>query len=60
MPTKAGDYLLRGVGGLDHKFHFWLCFYVPSGQGIAKGFYYNGNEFRNADGEYEWIDVNEL
>lgn len=61
-PQKAGDYLVRGVGGLDNKFHYWLCFWVPSGNGIIEGFYYNGNEFRNIDEgiDYEWIDVNEL
>ena len=59
-PTHMGDYLIRGIGGWDNKFHHWLCFWADV-DGIPTNFYYNGNEFRCTEkDEFEFLDVNDI
>lgn len=55
------SYLVRGIGGLDEKLHYWICEYVKT-DGLAEGWYLNGNEFRESqDGrELLFTDVDEL
>lgn len=55
------SYLLRGIGGLDEKLHYWICQYVKT-DGLPEGWYLNGNEFKySQDGrEMLFVDVDEL
>ena len=55
------SYLVRGIGGLDEKLHYWICQYVKT-ESLPEGWYLNGNEFRQAhDGrELLFVDVDEL
>ena len=55
------SYLLRGIGGLDEKLHYWICQYVKT-DGLPEGWYLNGNEFKDSqDGrEMLFVDVDEL
>jgi len=55
------SYLVRGIGGLDEKLHYWICQYVKT-DGLPEGWYLNGNEFRDSqDGrELLFVDVDEL
>ena len=52
--------LVKGIGGLDDKLHYWLCMWVWTSD--LKGLYYNGNEFNGIapDREFEWLYVDEL
>ena len=54
------SYLVRGVGGLDDKLHHWICEYVQTNDHTLKGWFLNGNEFRDQDKEFEFMDVDEL
>ena len=59
-PTMVGEYLVRGVGGINNCLHHWVCLWIEGGS-VPTGFYYNGNEFNQCpSGEYEWIEVKEL
>jgi len=60
-PAAAGEYLVRGIGGLDNKLHHWVCLWVGDfdDKTIAHRFFYGGNEFRECE-VFEWVDVNEL
>ena len=55
------SYLVRGIGGLDEKLHYWICQYVKT-DSLPEGWYLNGNEFRDSqDGrELLFVDVDEL
>lgn len=55
------SYLVRGIGGLDEKLHYWICQYVKT-DGLPEGWYLNGNEFKDSqDGrELLFVDVDEL
>ena len=55
------SYLVRGIGGLDEKIHYWICQYVKT-DSLPEGWYLNGNEFRESqDGrELLFTDVDEL
>ena len=55
------SYLVRGIGGLDEKLHYWICQYIKT-DGLPKGWYLNGNEFKDSqDGrELLFVDVDEL
>ena len=64
-PTKTGEYLCRGFGGLDNKIHYYVCLWVGNDacndNDIAGKFYYGGNEFSEIpSGEFEFIKCNEL
>ena len=61
-PTAAGEYLVRGVGGLNNKLHNWVCLWVNDceDKSIAHRFFYGGNEFNVPSGEFEWMDLKEL
>ena len=62
-PTKTGEYLVRGVGGLNGKLHHWVCLWVGEHEDlrIANRFFYGGNEFSNVpSGRFEWLDLKEL
>lgn len=55
------SYLVRGIGGLDEKLHYWICQYVKT-DGLPEGWYLNGKEFKDSqDGrELLFVDVDEL
>lgn len=55
------SYLVRGIGGIDDKLHYWICQYVKT-ESLPEGWYLNGNEFRQAhDGrDMLFVDVDEL
>lgn len=55
------SYLVRGIGGLNEKLHYWICQYVKT-DSVPEGWYLNGNEFKESqDGrELQFIDVDEL
>lgn len=55
------SYLVRGIGGLDEKLHYWICQYVKT-DSLPEGWYLNGNEFKDSqDGrELLFVDVDEL
>ena len=60
QPKEFGEYLVRGIGGLNNRMHHWVCLWIDD-PALKKGFYYNGNEFNNVpSGEYEWLDLKEL
>lgn len=62
-PIASGEYLVRGIGGLNNKLHYWVCLWVGEceDKSIAHRFFYGGNEFRNIpSGEFEWLDLKEL
>jgi len=66
-PTETGEYLVRGIGGLNNKLHHYVCLWVGEDdcqdKDIANKFYFGGNEFFLTIGnnkEFEFIDVNEL
>ena len=59
-PTQRGEYLVRGVGGLNNKMHYWVCLWVAH-PNILSGLYYNGNVFNQVpSGEFEFIKCDEL
>ena len=62
-PSKTGEYLIRGIGGLNNKLHHWVCLWVGvdkcSDKDIVNKFYYDGNEFNECD-FFEWLDVKKL
>ena len=59
-PIRFGEYLVRGIGGLNNKLHHWVCLWIDD-PAIPSNFYFNGNEFNQVPGGcYEWVDVNEL
>jgi len=62
MPSVSGEYLVRGIGGLNNKLHYWVCLWVGDcdDKTIAHRFFYGGNEFRNVTGKFEWLDLKEL
>lgn len=55
------SYLVRGIGGLDEKLHYWICQYVKT-DGLPEGWYLNGNEFKDSQDIHEllFVDVDEL
>lgn len=55
------SYLVRGIGGLDEKLHYWICQYVKT-DGLPEGWYLNGNEFKDSHDRREllFVDVDEL
>ncbi len=55
------SYLVRGIGGLDEKLHYWICQYVKT-DGLPEGWYLNGNEFKDSQDRREllFVDVDEL
>ena len=63
-PVKTGEYLVRGIGGLNHKLHYWVCLWIGEDttfdSTVKNKLFYGGNEFDNCDGDFEWISVNEL
>lgn len=64
-PSKTGEYLCRGIGGLNIKLHHWVCLWVGEDECLdmnySNKFYYGGNEFNQCpSGNFEWIDVTEL
>ena len=62
-PSVTGEYLLRGIGGLNNKLHHWVCLWVAECDEarIANRFFYGGNEFNNVpSGRFEWLDLKDL
>ena len=62
-PPCTGEYLVRGIGGLNNKLHHWVCLWIDrcDDPQIANRFFYGGNEFRDVpNGEFEWLDLKEL
>ena len=64
-PTRTGEYLCRGIGGLNKKIHHWVCFWVSenecSDHYICGKFFYGGNEFNECpSGMFQWLDLKEL
>lgn len=62
-PEHSGEYLVRGIGGLNNKQHHWVCLWIDEcdDMNIAHRFFYGGNEFNQCpSGEFEWIDLTEL
>lgn len=62
-PSATGEYLVRGIGGLNNKLHHWVCLWVGECEDkmIAHRFFYGGNEFTNVpSGAFEWLDLKEL
>ena len=62
-PALSGEYLVRGIGGLDNKLHHWVCLWVGEcdDKTLAHRFFYGGNEFQNVpSGRFEWMDPKEL
>lgn len=61
-PSKTGEYLCRGIGGLNNKIHYWVCLWVNEcdDKDIEKHFFYRGNEFKECPNGFEWIDLNKL
>lgn len=56
-----GEYIVRGIGGLNHKLHYYVVFWIWNKAEALCGFYYRGNEFNEIpSGEFEWIDTKEL
>lgn len=53
------SYLVRGIGGLDEKLHYWICQYVKT-DGLPEGWYLNGNEFKDQQRDFQYVDVDEL
>lgn len=53
------SYLVRGIGGLDEKLHHWICQYVNT-EGLPEGWYLNGNEFKDQQRDFQYVDVDEL
>ena len=45
-PTTTGEYLVRGIGGLNNKLHHWVCLWVGEHEdsAIANRFFYGGND----------------
>lgn len=62
-PSHTGEHLVRGIGGLNNKLHYWVCLWIGEDKSedkdLVNKFYYGGNEFRECQ-EFEFIDVNEL
>lgn len=60
-PSRTGEYLVRGIGGLNNKLHHWVCLWVGESEDseISCKFFYGGNEFAECR-EFEWMDVMEL
>ena len=62
-PPVTGEYLVRGIGGLNNALHHWVCLWVGKCEdpSIENRFFYGGNEFQNVpSGEFEWMDLKEL
>lgn len=66
-PSKTGEYLCRGIGGLNNKLHHYVCLWVGEDacqdKGVTNKFYFGGNEFCLVIGKnkpFEFINVNEL
>ena len=64
-PTKTGEYLCRGMGGLNNKLHHWVCLWVGKDtcqdKDVANKLYYGGNEFNECpNGVFQWLDLKEL
>lgn len=53
------SYLVRGIGGFDDKLHHWICQYVKT-ECLPEGWYLNGNEFKDQQREFQYVDVDEL
>ena len=59
-PRKTGEYLVRGIGGLNNRLHYWVCLWIEKPKDL-RGLYYGGNLFNEVPtNEFEWIDVKEL
>ena len=61
--NTTGEYLVRGIGGLNNKLHHWVCLWVAECEDktIANRFFYGGNEFNNVpSGRFKWLDLKEL
>lgn len=60
-PSRTGEYLIRGIGGLNNKLHHWVCLWVgdTDDADISNKFFYGGNEFRECI-KFEWLDVKDL
>lgn len=60
-PSRTGEYLIRGIGGLNNKLHHWVCLWVGETEysEISCKFFYGGNEFCECQ-SFEWVDVNKL
>ena len=64
-PARTGEYLVRGVGGLNNKLHHYVCLWIGEDtcrdKDINNKFYYGGNEFNEVpSGDFEWLDLTEL
>ncbi len=62
-PSATGEYLVRGIGGLNNKLHHWVCLWVGDfeDKALAHRFFYGGNEFNDVpSGKFEWLDLKEL
>ena len=64
-PARTGEYLCRGIGGLNNKKHHYVCLWVGEDtcrdKDVANKLYYGGNEFREIpSGNFEWLDLTEL
>ena len=54
------SYLVRGIGGIDNKLHHWICEYVETNDHTLKGWFLCGNEFREQNKGFQYMDVDEL
>ena len=53
-----GEYLIRGIGGLNNKLHYYVAFWCWIKEENLCGFFYHGNEFCEIpSGEFEWLDL---
>ncbi len=62
-PSQHGEYLVRGIGGLNNKLHHWVCLWIDEydNKDIERRFFYGGNEFKECpSGKFEWMDLREL
>lgn len=60
-PTEMGEYLCRGIGGLNNKLHYYVCLWVNEPKENLIGFFYGGNEFAEIPtGKFEFIKCSEL
>lgn len=60
-PTEQGEYLCRGIGGLNHKLHYYVCLWINEPSENLKGFFYGGDYFNGIrTGVFEYIKCSEL
>lgn len=62
-PTETGEYLCRGIGGLNNRLHHYVCLWIGEcdDRQIANHFFYGGNVFNEIpSGKFEFIKCSEL